>query len=185
MIAPWFVALLAAIGLLRLLELAVSVRRIAARPQDLVPERGLFLAMALLHAGFVFGPALEVVVFARTVGAWTPWAALLLVGATVLRVWTLTSIGGAWNVRVVRPPEAQVCTTGPYAYLRHPNYLVVILEILAVPALHGAWISSLLLSLLNALVLAVRIRNEEAVLFQSPAYRAAFADKARFLPGIF
>ena len=149
-------------------------------------EPRLFPLMALLHAGLVFGPLAEVWLLER---AFVPWlaaaSAVLLVSATVLRVWTLATIGGSWNVRVVRPEPGGVVTGGPYRFIRHPNYLCVILELLALPLFHGAWISALALGLLNGVVLWVRIRTEEAMLSEIDAWRAAFADRARLIPGVF
>ena len=180
-----FALILGATGLMRLVELVVSVRRIRERPDDLVAEPKLFPAMALLHGGLVFAPLAEVLWLERV---WSPFvagvAALTLVLATVLRVWTLRTIGFSWNVRVVTPPPDGIATTGPYRWIRHPNYLVVILEIAALPMLHGAWISAIVLSLINAAVLSVRIPTEEAILMQVPAWRAWFADKSRLIPGL-
>ena len=85
---------------------------------------------------------------------------------------------------MVAPPKDGIATTGPYRWIRHPNYLVVVLEIAALPLLHGAWISCLALSALNAAVLAVRIPTEEAVLMRNPTWRSGFADKARLIPGL-
>lgn len=170
---------------MRLVELAVSVRRIRQRPDDLVAEPNLFPAMALLHSGLVLGPLAEVLWLGR---AWNPVeagvAAFTLIVATSLRVWTLRTIGLSWNVRVVTPPPDGIATTGPYHWIRHPNYLVVVLEIAALPMFHGAWMSAIVLSLLNAAVLSVRIPTEEAVLMQVPAWRAWFADKSRLIPGL-
>lgn len=182
-----FVALLAATGLMRLVEVGVSVARIRARPDAAVAEPWLFPLMALLHAGLVFAPIVEVVVLGRPFVPWvTAAAALTLVLATALRVWTLRTIGGAWNVRVVVPEgDSAIATTGPYRWIRHPNYLVVILEIAALPLLHTAWISAVGLSALNAFVLAHRIRTEEAALAQVPAWVAAMKDRARLVPGLF
>jgi methyltransferase len=73
-------------------------------------------------------------------------------------------------------------TSGPYAYIRHPNYLAVILEFAAVPMLAGARLSALLLSTVNAIVLFDRIRSEERLLNASRAYRRHFANRARFIP---
>lgn len=181
-----FVAALAVVGLLRLGELAVSRRRWRARPEGaLVPEPGLFPLMALLHAGLVVLPAVEVVALDRPfVPALAAAAGAVLVAATALRVWALASLGRAWNVRVVVPDASRVVTTGPYAWIRHPNYLVVILEIAALPLLHGAWLSALALSALDAAVLARRIRTEEAALAALPAWREAMADRARLIPGL-
>jgi methyltransferase len=112
-------------------------------------------------------------------------AASVLVLATSLRVWTLRTMGRSWNVRVLRPSPEEIVTTGPYAWIRHPNYLAVILEIAALPLLHTAWISCLTLSAFNAFVLYHRVRVEEAQLEQLPAWRAAMSDRARWIPGLF
>lgn len=181
-----FVAALALTGLMRLGEVVVSVRRMRERPEDVVAEPWLFPWMVVLHIGLVFAPLLEVVLLDRpaSTGLFV-FAVLGLSAATGLRVWTLRTIGYAWNVRVVEPPADRIATNGPYRWIRHPNYLVVILEILLLPLLHGAWVSAIGLSILNALVLAHRIRTEEAILFRNPAWREAFESRARLLPGLF
>jgi len=181
-----FAILLLGTGLMRLVELVVSVRRMRARPDAVVSEPALFPLMALLHAALVFAPLAEVWFLDRP---FLPLAALasvlLLVAATALRVWTLRTIGVAWNVRVVQPQGDTVVTSGPYAFIRHPNYVAVILEIAALPLFHAAWLSMVGLTLLNGLVLYFRIRTEEAVLLQVPAWREAMADRPRFIPGWF
>ncbi len=179
-----FGAVLAATGAMRVVELAVSLRRVRADPGAAVAEPRLFPAMAVLHLALVSAPFAEVVLldrpFSWSIGA---MAAAILAGATALRIWTLASIGRAWNVRVVRPTV--IATSGPYRWIRHPNYLVVILEISAIPMLHGAWCSAIALSGLNALVLWRRIRTEEAALSGVPAWVQAMRSKARFIPGVF
>lgn len=181
-----FVALLLGTGAMRLVELAVSVRRMRARADAVVAEPWLFPAMATLHAGLVFLPIAEVLAFERPVVPGLAAASIVvLVGATALRVWTLGTIGRSWNVRVVVPEADGIATNGPYRWIRHPNYLVVVLEIAALPLLHSAWIAAIGLSMLNAAVLWHRIRTEEAALMQVPTWRAAMADKKRLVPGLF
>ena len=181
MIFGLFVSLLALTGGMRLVELAVSARRMRARPDAVVAEPALFPAMAALHTALIGLPVAEVVLRDRpAVLPVTAGALAVLALATALRVWTLYTLGRAWNVRVL-PPES-VVTDGPYAWIRHPNYLVVILEIAALPLVHGAWLSALALSLANAAVLAVRIPTEERALATLPAWRAAMAHKPRFIP---
>lgn len=180
-----FLSLLGVVALLRILELIVSRARLRARPGQLVAEPGLFPAMVLVHVGLIVAPAAEVLLLERP---WT-WtlsaaAAALLLLATALRIWTLRTLGAAWNVRVVVPDEAQVVTTGPYAWIRHPNYLVVILELAALPLLHGAWISALCLSALNGLVLWRRISTEETSLSRLRAWREGMRGRARLIPGV-
>jgi methyltransferase len=75
--------------------------------------------------------------------------------------------------------------TGPYRWIRHPNYLAVSLEFLALPLAGGAWLSALALSAIDAAVLADRIRHEERLLAEVPGYQRAFGTKARFIPGLF
>lgn len=186
MIFGLFVTLLLATGVMRLGEVVVSVRRVAARRGAVVSEPWLFPLMVVLHVGLVFLPIAEVVALGRPVVPVLTAAALgVLVAATGLRVWTLRTIGSSWNVRVVAPEADSIATTGPYAWIRHPNYLVVVLEIFALPLVHAAWMSCIALALLNALVLFHRIRTEEKILAKNPAWATAFADRARLIPGVF
>jgi methyltransferase len=189
---PWspvfvvFALALLATAVMRLGEVVVSVRRMRARPHDVVAEPWLFPLMVVLHTGLVVAPLLEVVWLERpVVPALTAGAVAILAIATGLRVWTLSTIGRSWNVRVVAPPSDGIATSGPYAFIRHPNYLVVVLEIAALPLLHTAWLACIGLSALNAFVLYHRIRTEEAVLATNPEWKRAFDEKARLLPGIF
>ena len=185
MIFDIFVALLLGTGVMRLVELGISWRRMLARPDDVVSEPWMFPLMAGLHTGLVFLPILEVMLLHRHAYIGVFWVAIgVLLAATGLRIWTLSTIGKSWNVRVVAPPPGGVATIGPYAWIRHPNYLVVILEIAALPMVHGAWLSALCLSALNAFVLFHRIRTEEAVLMNNPVWAEAFRDKARLVPGL-
>ena len=105
-----------------------------------------------------------------------------LLGATALRLWAIRSLGPGWDARARVPPSLDPVRTGPYRFVRHPNYVAVALEMAALPAACGAYREALWLSLGNAAVLWPRIRGEEALLLAQPAYRAAFADVPRFLP---
>ena len=179
-----FVGLLALCAIARIVELAVSAHRARGRPGALVPEPRVFPVMVALHVGLVLLPPLEVLTLSRPfLPPLAAGAAALLLLATALRVWTLRTLGRSWNVRVIEPQV--VATTGPYAYIRHPNYLAVVLEIAALPLLHTAWISAALLSLVNGFVLARRMRVEEAVLRRLPSWRERMEPRARLIPGIY
>jgi len=178
----WYALLLAAVGLQRLLELRRSRSNEALRPGARAAARSYPLMVAA-HVGLVTLPLLESWRRPRPTPRW-PWAAVL-VAASALRIWSIRSLGSSWNVRGSVPPDLEPVTAGPYALIRHPNYVAVILEFAAVPLIAGAWISALVLSALNAAVLFDRIREEERLLDASPAYRDAFAHKARFIPGLF
>jgi len=178
----WYVLLLAAAGVERLRELSISRthERALGGPRAATATWPLMVAS---HAGLLTLPLLEVAGHPRRRPHWG-WAAVLL-GATALRVWSIRSLGPAWNVRAAVPPDVKPVTWGPYRYIRHPNYLAVILEFAAVPLVAGAWISAVVLSALNAIVLVDRISAEEGLLNESAAYRRAFAGRARFIPGVF
>jgi methyltransferase len=101
-------------------------------------------------------------------GPETPWwwpvplAAFLLVQP--LRYWAILSLGESWNVRVLVVPGRRLVRSGPYRYFTHPNYVVVVAEVLALPLIFGAWVTALVFSVLNAAFLFVRIREEERAL---------------------
>lgn len=98
-----------------------------------------------------------------------------LVGLFVLlqgaRLWVLATLGSRWTTRIIVLPGAPLVTGGPFRYLRHPNYSVVVAEIVLLPLAFGLWQVALLFSALNAAVLAVRIRAEERALATSAAPR--------------
>ena len=181
-----FAALLLITGLMRLTEVWVSLRRMRAPGATTTPEPVLFTAMAALHVGFITLPLAEVLLWQRP---FLPWLAAASIGAlalaTALRWWTLSTLGRSWNVRVVVAEDMKIVTGGPYRWIRHPNYLVVILEIAALPLFHNAWAAAGILSLANAAVLARRIPTEEAALSAFPEWREAMERKKRLIPGVF
>lgn len=91
------------------------------------------------------------------------WLAVFLV-LQGLRVWILGTLGARWSTRVIVLPGTPPIRRGPYRFLSHPNYAVVIAEIFVLPMAFGFIGYALVFSLLNAAVLAVRIRVENAAL---------------------
>jgi methyltransferase len=82
----------------------------------------------------------------------------------LLRFWVVRSLGVFWTTRIISLPCAPLVTSGPYRYLRHPNYLVVAGEILLLPLALGEWAVAIIFSIANAAMLAWRIRAEDAAL---------------------
>jgi methyltransferase len=80
------------------------------------------------------------------------------------RIWVLVSLGRRWTTRIIILPEAALVRRGPYRWVNHPNYLVVIAEIAVLPLVFGLWQIALIFSALNAAVLTVRIREENRAL---------------------
>jgi methyltransferase len=102
--------------------------------------------------------------------------------ATWLRVWVIRTLGDSWNVTAHVSSSMPVVTSGPYHWVRHPNYVAVAAEFACLPVAVGARREALWLSLANAAVLWPRIRAEEALLDRVPGYREAFARVPRFVP---
>jgi methyltransferase len=85
------------------------------------------------------------------------------------RLWVLATLGPRWTTRIIILPGAPLVTDGPFRFLSHPNYTVVVAEIAVLPLAFGLWQVALLFSLLNAAVLAIRIRAENAALARGRA----------------
>jgi methyltransferase len=175
-------AVAAGLGLMRLAEVGWSRRNLRrAGPGRQAAPRG-FPAMVGVNAALFAVCALP---RRRGPGAAVQAAALAgLAGAVALRLWAIASLGTAWNVVAVVPDDLRVVTRGPYRWLRHPNYLAVLIEFACLPLAVGAYAEGALLSAANALVLLPRIRAEEALLDRVPGYREAFAGVPRLLPGL-
>ena len=89
---------------------------------------------------------------------------LLFVLIEFARVWVLRTLGPRWTTRIIIVPGEKLVASGPYRFVDHPNYLVVIAEIAVLPLVFGLWQISVAFSLLNAAVLAIRIRAENEAL---------------------
>jgi methyltransferase len=183
-----FLALLVAVGLLRLVELRISKRHQAemgARGAAKVDEPR-FRWMVLLHTAVLLGAALEVVLLKRPFIPWlaAPMFVIFLV-ANAVRWWVIRTLGEHWNVQVMDSTRLGVVTSGPFRYVRHPNYAAVFAEMLALPLIHTAWITATVGTIAHIGVLSQRLSTEERVLFANPDYRAAMTGKPRFLPGLF
>lgn len=88
----------------------------------------------------------------------------IFIATQILRFWTLVSIGRWWTTRVISAPHFDRVKRGPYKYISHPNYLVVVLEIAIIPLLLGLPWVALVFSILNAILLRHRLRVENVVL---------------------
>lgn len=183
-----YLCLLAAVGAERLIEMRISRKnqqRLTAQGVEKISEPH-FCWMVLLHAGVLVAAALEVALLRRPfIAALAVPTALLFVLANGIRWWVIRILSGHWNVQVMASAGLGAVTSGPYRWIRHPNYLAVYIELIALPLIHTAWITAVIAALGNAWVLARRVAVEESVLLADPAYRAAMGGKPRFLPGLF
>ncbi|HUY23886.1 MAG TPA: isoprenylcysteine carboxylmethyltransferase family protein [Candidatus Saccharimonadales bacterium] len=179
----WYPVLVGALAIQRGRELQLSKRLERDQPGRRAAP-GTFPVMVTAHVALFVLPLLETTLAHRRSRRPGVWLAVLA-AATGLRWWSIRSLGPQWNVRAAVPPDLRPVATGPYRWVRHPNYLAVILEFLALPMAGGAWASALGLSILDGAVLLDRIRSEEELLLEVPGYAEVFSGKARFIPGIF
>jgi methyltransferase len=177
MVSGAYVSLIALVGLERLIELRLSARnaRRAFAQGGIEYGAGHFSVMALMHAAFLACCVGEVILMNRLFNPWLAYPALgVVVAAQALRYWAIASLGDRWNVRVIVVPDAVAVRRGPYRFTRHPNYIAVALEIAALPLVHGAYVTSIVFSVIDAFVLAVRIRCEERALVRHCFYAERF-----------
>ena len=163
----WYMLLIAAVACERVAELVVSKRNLAwSRTQGGI-EFGAthYPAMVILHTGLLVGCLAEVILSDRPFLPWLGWPMLaIVVAAQALRWWCITTLGQQWNTRVVVIPGASRVSGGPYRLLSHPNYVAVIAEGVALPLVHTAWITALVFTVLNGVLLATRITTENTAL---------------------
>lgn len=181
-----YLGVLALVAGERFVELAISRRnaRRAFAAGGYEVGRTHYRFMAALHTVFFIACGAEVLVLDRPFpGAFGAVALAICAVAQGIRYWAIATLGERWNVRIIVWPNAPPITRGPYRFLRHPNYVAVALEILFLPLVHGAFVTAAIFSALNAVVLAVRIREEEIAL--GPGYADAFRERPRFVPRLF
>lgn len=162
-----FLAIMALVGLERVAELVVAKRNAAWSLANGGIEYGRrhYPVMVVLHTAFLFGAVAEVTLLDRRFVPWIGVPCLLaVVAAQALRWWVIRTLGRRWNTRVIVIPGLAPMEGGPFRWLRHPNYLAVVTEGIALPMIHGAWITALAFTVLNALLLRERIRVEDHAL---------------------
>ena len=166
-----FTVLVALVALERLAELVVSKRNAAWSFERGGREsgQGHYPFMVVLHSGFLVAMLVEAWARRPEVPPLLAWSMLVLVIASqALRWWCIASLGRRWNTRVIVVPGLAPVTSGPYRFLPHPNYVAVVVEGVALPMVHAAWITAVGFTLLNAVLLTVRIRAENAALRALP-----------------
>ena len=179
-----FVVLMAFLAAQRILELALAERnrRWAIKQGGKEGGRWHYPLIVGMHVFFYLSLVLEYAYVSRGWNAlWPLWLGIFLL-AQGLRVWSILSLGRLWNTRIIVIPGLKPVVRGPYRHIRHPIYVAVVVELLVIPIMCGAYWTAALFSALNALVLRIRVREEERAL-----ERAAGGDLApvpRFLPSL-
>lgn len=180
-----YLLLILAIAGERLSELSLSLRnrRRALALGGVESGQGHYPWMVLIHTLLLIAAPLEVFLLGRPFLPALGIPMLALVASTMaLRYWAISALGPRWNTRIIVLPGVPAVAGGPYRYLRHPNYLAVVVEVFALPLVHTAWITALVFSALNALVLRVRIAAEERALAAGSAYQETLGGRPGLLP---
>ena len=157
------VALLLFVTLQRLAELVHARRNTKRLLAEGAIEIGAdhYPLLVMLHTSWL--AALWILVVSDRATLWWPAVTGYAV-VEIARLWVMASLGRYWTTRILIPRDAPLVKRGPYRFLRHPNYWVVVFEIALVPLALGSWSLAAIFSVINAAVLAWRIRVEESAL---------------------
>ena len=165
-----YLALILATGAERIVEMVISTRhaRWAFARGGIEYGQKHFPWMVALHTALLLGAFVEVVLLDRPFLPWLGWPMLAIVLLCQAgRYWVIWALGHQWNTRVIVVPGLGRVERGPYRYrwLPHPNYLIVVIEGIALPLVHTAWITAIVFTVLNAILLArFRIPTEDRAL---------------------
>jgi methyltransferase len=169
----------------RLLELCISRKNEQWMREQGAIEFGKehYPIMVSLHAALLVSFLLEVVVFEKTLSPVWPFILIFFLLTQSFRIWSIFSLGKFWNTKVLIVPNAEIVKAGPYQILRHPNYFIVIIEIILIPLLFQAYATAVVFTILNAWMLSVRIPVEERALAEVTSnYSDYMEEKKRFSP---
>ncbi|UCZ55221.1 hypothetical protein LGQ02_03065 [Bacillus shivajii] len=121
--------------------------------------------IVLLHLSFFISLTVEVFYKGAELISWWPFVLSIFLVAQIGRVWVLTSLGKYWNTKIIVLPGEEKVRKGPYQWIRHPNYVIVAIELVSLPLLFQAYITAVVFTILNAcILLLVRIPKEEEAL---------------------
>jgi len=174
-----FTVVITFVILQRLLELFV-----AKRNEKWMLKRGAYEVgtehypiMVAMHLGFFVTLILEVLILDRPKSSfWIPLVSLFII-AQIIRFWCLLTLGKYWNTKIIILPGADVVRKGPYRFFRHPNYLIVTIELLLLPLIFNAFGTVFIYFLLNIWMLSIRIPLEERALREATNYNQLFTLK--------
>ena len=143
--------------------------------REFYPES--FAGIVALHLGFLVALVCESFPWEIEIDSRAVACLSVLIVLQCIRYWCIATLGNQWNTRIILIPGSSIKKSGPYRYVRHPNYIVVMLEFIFIPLLMHAPVTLILFSGLNLLILRKRIRLEEAAL-------RTFTDYNRHFPAI-
>lgn len=142
--------------------------------------------MRLFHSSWFLALLLEVSLHGKLLtGNFEIIIFLILIACQIIRFHTINVLGIFWTIKVYHIPNRPIINEGLFRFVLHPNYLVVILELLFVPLLIGAPITMIIFSIGNIYIMKKRIELEEKELLTNSKYKTMHMKQKRFIPYIF
>jgi methyltransferase len=173
---------------LNAIEMLYEARISARNSRELIKQGAVEIApfvlplMIVIYAMMFLGSAFEFHYLHRLVSPlWAAVFLFLFAGAKVLKFWAVKALGKFWTMRVLIVPQTKVVTTGPYRWIRHPNYVAVILELAATPLIGKCFLTFGCVTVSFAIALVLRIRAEETALKKYTDYSQQMLSRRRFL----
>ena len=167
MVTTAYIVLVLAVAVQRLAEVRISRRHVRALKASGAVEHAAHQmpVMVALHTMWLAACLAEPLLWSRPIIPTLLMAALaMLLAGQMLRWWARRTLGSRWTVPIITLPGVPRVTNGPFRYLNHPNYLGVVIEIAALPLVHAAYVTALVFTVANALLLIWRIAAEERAL---------------------
>lgn len=183
-----YISLLVIVGIGRLAELVISrrnQRQLEKQGVRKIPEPQ-FRFLVLLHGSILVCAGLEVLLLHRPlIPALAISMGIVFLLSNALRWWVIWAMAGHWNVEIMDSSHVGVISSGPFRWVRHPNYTGVILEVFSLPMMHTAWITAIFGTLGYMAILRQRLKLENGALLANPEYRMVMGGKPSFFPRIF
>jgi methyltransferase len=132
-------------------------------------DKNGYKVIVAMHVAFFTSLVSEKIFLEKELNRWWIIFGVLFIGAQVLRYWAIGSLGVYWNTKILVAPNHKLITRGPYKYIRHPNYIAVITEIMVIPLIFSCYLTAAVFSLINLILLRRRIKVEEGALGKASA----------------
>lgn len=120
-----------------------------------------------MHVSFFIVLVLEFIFMNRTLNVFFPYLFVIFVFAQLLRYWAITSLGVYWNTKIIVLKGSKLIYSGPYKFLKHPNYIAVVIELAVIPLMFSCYVTSLFFTILNLIILKRRIKIETTALLNN------------------
>jgi methyltransferase len=164
-----FIIIVSVVIVQRLAELLLA-RRNASKMSSLGAvehDKKGYKYIVIMHISFFIAMVLEFIFLNRSINVFSPYLFVIFLLAQVLRYWAITTLGVYWNTRIIVLKGSKPIYSGPYKFLKHPNYIAVITELAVIPLMFSCYFTSLLFTPLNLSVLRRRIKIETAALLNN------------------